>query len=162
MVFTAKPEDSQLIDFDFGGKSQVCRYQPGYQKHLADGQRNGKPFGVVLKCDDVYSLIAAFQKVLIGPASDKLQRLILAGESQLSIDGLIGTLNEIVKSEIAVPHQLMAVLVHDTKLEKLSPNHLPRPRMAESYHQSSQDSPVPSSCNIIHREAVHCYYGSGP
>jgi hypothetical protein len=34
--------------------------------------------------------------------------------------------------------------------------------MAESDHHSSQDYPVPSCCNNIHREAVHCYYGTSP
>ena len=64
MVFSN--EKSELIDFDFSGKTGSTLYPLGYRGDLWDGTRPGLPGMHVTKSDDVESLVGALGNVVRG------------------------------------------------------------------------------------------------
>jgi serine/threonine protein kinase len=92
-----KPEDSQLIDFDFGGKDDddSLVYPPGYIKVLRDGDRVGIAGQRIRKWHDVHALYHAFDKLLFMPRAEWAK---LKGSTMkyLSIDDLIQAMEALV------------------------------------------------------------------
>jgi serine/threonine protein kinase len=99
IVFTKKPEDSQLIDFDFGGKGDddSLVYPPGYKRPLEDGLRIGEGEERILKWHDVYALFFAFDKVLFNPGLEWLE--LKVDVCDYTIEELITVLEGLVKEE---------------------------------------------------------------
>jgi serine/threonine protein kinase len=114
IVFTDEASDCQLIDFDFGGRSDdpLLVYPPGYKEMLGDGKRIGSAGDRILKWHDVYAIYYAFDQVLVGK-SIEWQRLKTSGMIELSIDKLIEVMGAMVSCDdciIAIPPELIITL----------------------------------------------------
>jgi serine/threonine protein kinase len=124
IVFTDEASDCQLIDFDFGGRSDdpLLMYPPGYKKALGDGKRIGSAGHRILKWHDVYALYYAFDQVLVGK-SIEWDMLKISGMIELSIDKLIEVADAMVSRGdciITIPPELLMTLEKNTKLGKRS------------------------------------------
>jgi serine/threonine protein kinase len=120
IVFTEKADDSQFIDFDFGGKvdDNSPVYPPGYNEILRDRERIGIANEPIKKWHDVYALYQAFDKVLFNPGAD-WDMLQFTSMADLSIDDLIKAVEALVirgDGSIGVPFTLIPLLENNTKL----------------------------------------------
>jgi hypothetical protein len=120
IVFTANPSDSQLIDFDFGGREDdnSLVYPPGYKRILEDGERVGIAHQRIMKWHDVKALYKAFSKVLFR-AGPEWETFRFSSNSQFCIDDLITLLEVVVRCnecEIRIEHDLIDLLERNTIL----------------------------------------------
>ena len=89
MVFGADGE-SQLIDFDFGGREGHARYPLHYKPALTDGQRSyAVPGELVRKEHDVKGLVNAFIPLVDGVSWGNVKTKL-----SVTIDELIGVLKK--------------------------------------------------------------------
>lgn len=115
MVFS--DDKSELIDFDFGGKSGTAKYPPGYKTTLTDGRRvYGTAGQNVTQSDDVRGLVQALDLVLLGRG---VNWPALRKQTNPTIDDVIDTLEESAKNgeriQLDSP-ELQTYLQHHTKL----------------------------------------------
>jgi hypothetical protein len=141
IVFAEPPENSTLIDWDFGGKKyKNVVYPRGYQKSLTVGRRRGEAGKPITAKDDVYALYHAFTMV-IQRAGNEWNDLVKS--SDVTLDRLIEVLKTLVENDDCDGFQgdvlLVELLDKNTKLG-----------LRSDKHQTGEGDPVtPEKANLV-------------
>lgn len=120
MMFTDKPEDSKLIDFDFGGRvASDLVYPPGYVQLLEDGKRVGVPHEPIFKRHDVDALIKTFHPLLSKQFTGEWENLFYnETNDEYTIEKVIAELENMRGISIKMEISLKQMLERNSKLSR--------------------------------------------